>query len=208
MVTGTHRKSSRRPRADGERSREAILRAAAELATVKGLEGLSIGDLADHIGMSKSGLYAHFGSKEELQLATVAKAGEIFDGDVVQPGLAAPAGAERLYALCDRFLSHVERKVLPGGCFFASAAAELDTQPGPVRERIVEFKREWNDLIAKLVRDAQTSGELDPEEDAEQVAFELNAYLLQANDWFILVGEPVVFTRARVAIRKRLGLAV
>jgi AcrR family transcriptional regulator len=208
MATDTHQRRSRRPRADGERSREAILRAAAELATVKGLEGLSIGELADHIGMSKSGLYAHFGSKEELQLATVAKAGEIFDEDVVRPGLAALPGVERLYALCDRFLSHVERRVLPGGCFFASAAAELDTQPGPVRERIVEFKRGWNDLVAKLVRDAQASGELDADEDPEQVAFELNAYLLQANDSFVLTGEPEVFARARAAIRNRLGLPV
>src|SRR5215813_5425076 len=105
----------------GERTRASILGEAARLATVEGLEGLSIGQLASSIGMSKSGLYAHFGSKEELQLATIETAQEIFDREVTTPGMAAPKG-EQLYAMCDAFLSHVEREVFPGGCFFASAA--------------------------------------------------------------------------------------
>src|SRR4051812_13335396 len=109
----------RRQRSDGARSRETILRAAAQLATVDGIEGLSIGRLADHIGMSKSGLFAHFGSKEELQLATVEKAQEVYEADVIKPAIEAAEGLERLEALCERFLSHVEREVFPGGCFFA-----------------------------------------------------------------------------------------
>src|SRR3954464_14996244 len=115
--------TTRRTRSDGERSRKTILRAAASLATVDGLEGLSIGNLAAHIGMSKSGLYAHFRSKEELQLATVATAGEIFVADVVTPteGIADPL--ERVRALCDGFLSHIERRVFPGGCFFIAVGA-------------------------------------------------------------------------------------
>jgi AcrR family transcriptional regulator len=195
---------ARRRRADGERSRETILQAAAELATIEGLEGLSIGGLAERIGMSKSGLYAHFGSKEELQLATVDKAGEIFVADVIQPGLAAPAGLERLYALCDRFLSHVERQVLPGGCFFASAAAELDTRPGPVKERVADFQRGWAAMFEREVREAQASGDLDPGADPAQVAFELNAYLLLANSHYLLQSDRSVFGRARTAIRERL----
>ena len=118
----------RRRRSDGERSRKSILEAAAALATIDGLEGLSIGRLAERTGMSKSGLYAHFGSKQELQLATVETANEIFQAEVIEPALAAPAGRERLLALCDHYFSHLEREVFPGGCFFASAAADFDTR--------------------------------------------------------------------------------
>src|SRR5215217_837118 len=141
-----------RRRADGERTRHAILQAAAGLATTEGLEGLSIGRLAEHLGMSKSGLYAHFGSKEELQLATVETARAMFTNEVVEPAEGDPTARGRIDALCERFLSHVERRVFPGGCFFASAAAELDTQPGPVRERIVEFQCSWTATFERLVR--------------------------------------------------------
>src|SRR5262249_48731712 len=119
----------RKRRSDGERSRQAILYEAAQLATVDGLTGLSIGRLAEAVGMSKSGLFAHFGSKEELQLATIDTASEIFAAEVVDPALAEPSGIARLRALSDRFLEHVERKVFPGGCFFASVATEMDTHP-------------------------------------------------------------------------------
>src|SRR3954470_9014604 len=112
---------TRRPRSDGLRSRQTILRAAASLATVDGLEGLSIGNLAAHIGMSKSGLYAHFGSKEELQLATIDTALEIFGAEVVAPARDATTPLAKIEVLCEQFLSHIERRVFPGGCFFASA---------------------------------------------------------------------------------------
>src|SRR5690606_23488444 len=125
------RAPARRRRSDGERTRRTILETASRLATVEGLEGLSLGRLAQETGMSKSGLFAHFGSKEELQLATVDWAEEVFHAEVVDPALARPPGLERLWTLCDRFLRHVEDAVFPGGCFFASAAAELDTRPGP-----------------------------------------------------------------------------
>src|SRR3954470_21436202 len=108
---------TRRTRADGERSRQTILRAAASLATVDGLDGISIGNLAAHIGMSKSGLYAHFGSKEELQIATVDTAWELFNAEIVEPALRAADPLERLRSLCELFLSYVERRVFPGGCF-------------------------------------------------------------------------------------------
>ena len=124
----------RRQRSDGLRSREAILREAARLATVEGIEGLSLGRLADAVGMSKSGLFAHFRSKEELQLATIETADAIFQAEVVNPALAAAPGIARLRALCEAFLDHLERGVFPGGCFFASVAAEIDTHPGPVRD--------------------------------------------------------------------------
>src|SRR5262249_51302303 len=113
-------------RSKGQASRATILLAAARLATTKGLIGLSIGDLAAEVGMSKSGLYAHFKSKEELELATIATAAAIFDSEVLQPATQAPAGIARLKSLVNSFLSHLERRVFPGGCFFAAVAAELD----------------------------------------------------------------------------------
>src|SRR5213595_2257018 len=141
MTEVSAQRTPRRRRADGERSRRTILDAAAKLATIDGLEGLSIGRLAAHIGMSKSGLYAHFGSKEELQLATIETASEIFSADVVAPAEQAPTPLAKIEALCEQFLFHVERRVFPGGCFFASAAAEFDTHPGAVKERIADFQR-------------------------------------------------------------------
>jgi AcrR family transcriptional regulator len=197
-------RTQRKPRADGQRSRRTILDAAAKLATIEGLEGLSIGRLAEHIGMSKSGLYAHFGSKEELQLATIATAAEIFAADVIAPAEKAPTPLAKIELLCERFLSHVERRVFPGGCFFASAAAEFDTHPGPVRERIAEFQREWMNLLAQLVREAQAAGELSAE-DPDQVAFELDGYLLMANTAFLLHSDPQAITRARRAVAARLA---
>jgi AcrR family transcriptional regulator len=153
-----HEAVQRKPRADGERSRRTILDAAAKLATTEGLEVLSIGRLAEHIGMSKSGLYAHFGSKEELQLATVETAGDVFAKEVVAPAEEAATPFGKLEALCEGFLSHVERRTFPGGCFFAATAAEFDTRPGAVRDRIAESERGWLGLFAPIVRDAQEAG--------------------------------------------------
>ena len=139
MTTGTtsqRSRAQRHPRADGERTRSAILRAAASLATVDGLEGLSIGNLAAATGISKSGLYAHFGSKQELQLATVDEAERILQAEVVQPALAARPGLAQLAAVCEAYFSYVERRVFPGGCFFAATALEMGTRPGPVKDRV------------------------------------------------------------------------
>lgn len=207
MTVDTIQPRERRRRSDGERSRRAILDAAARLATVEGIEGLSIGHLAKAIGMSKSGLYAHFGSKEELQLATIAAAEEVFDSDVVDPALQTGDGLPRVEALCERFLSHVERGVFPGGCFFASVAAELDTRPGPVRDRIVDFQSNWSELVASGLLAAQGRGELDPAVGIEQLTFELNAMLAHANTVFLLNGDRKVFDLARRTIRDRLERA-
>jgi AcrR family transcriptional regulator len=197
MAHSTGTAGARRTRADGERSRRAILDAAARLATVEGIDGLSIGGLAQAIGMSKSGLYAHFGSKEELQLATVAAAEAVFDADVVEPALRADDGLDRVNALCERFLSHVERGVFPGGCFFASVAAELDTRPGPVRDRVAAVQARWSELVSAALRAAGSAH-------VEQLTFELNAILAQANTVFLLYGDRGVFGLARRAIRERL----
>ena len=198
---------ARRTRSDGERSRQTILRAAANLATTDGLEGISIGNLAAHIGMSKSGLYAHFGSKQELQLATIETAREIFDEEVVKPAQKIADPLERLRALLEGFISHLERRVFPGGCFFASTTAEFDTRPGPVRDRVAAIQQGWVELIERMIRDAQAAGSIGAGEDPSQLAFELHAYLLMGNIGFILYGDAVHLERARAAIAARLSRA-
>jgi AcrR family transcriptional regulator len=195
----------RRPRSDGLRSRQTILRAAANLATVDGLEGISIGNLAAHIGMSKSGLYAHFGSKEELQLATVGTAAEIFAAEVIEPTEAIADPLEQLRAIVDRFLSYLERRVFQGGCFFASVEVEFGTRPGAVQDRITAVQRAWRGRLERLIRDAQAAGSLDAGEDPAQLAFELDSYLLMGNTGFVLHDDPAHLERARAAIERRLS---
>ena len=197
----------RKRRSDGERSRNAILREATQLATVEGIDGLSIGRLAEAVGMSKSGLFAHFGSKEELQLATIDAASAVYNDVVVEPALSAPTARERLQQLPENFLRHLEDDVFPGGCFFASVAAEMDTHPGPVRDRAVQFTQAWFGLLVRAVQDAQAEGVIDPSEDPAQLAFELNAYLLLANAQFVATGERLPLERARHALDRRLAAA-
>jgi AcrR family transcriptional regulator len=198
--------SGRRQRSDGEKSRAAILDASMKLATVEGLDGISIGRLADHIGMSKSGLYAHFGSKEELQLATIDAASETFVLNVIDP--ARPAhGLQRIRELAEAFLSYLERRVFPGGCFFAAAQAEFDTHPGAVREKLREAGRRWHEYLERQVRSAQELGEIRADEDPVQLAFELDAMLKMATASFVLHDDPAALDRARRGIETRLALA-
>ena len=194
----------KRRRANGERSRTAILDAATRLATVEGLDGLSIGRLAEHIGMSKSGLYAHFGSKQELQLAAVDTAVEIFADAVIRPARTAESPLARLEALCENFFAYLEKPVFPGGCFFASAEAELDTHQGPVRERLVEVMGTWLGLLERRVREAQDAGELDAKEDPALLAFELDAFMKMGNSVTLLRRDGSGLEQARRAIRGRL----
>jgi len=188
---------ARRRRSDGERSHREILRAAADLASVEGLEGLSLGALAERVGISKSGLFAHFRSKEELQLETIGMAAEIFQEEVVRPALEAPAGARRLRALADRFLDHLRRRTFPGGCFFASVGAEVDGHPGRVRDRIAAVQREWVGLFERGVADAQAKGEIDRRAEPAQVAFEAVSMLVGAHAAFLLQGSVAALDRAR-----------
>jgi AcrR family transcriptional regulator len=157
--------------------------------------------------MSKSGIYAHFGSKEELQLATVETAREIFNAEVVEPTQAIVDPLERLRELCEKFLSYVERRVFPGGCFFASTAAEFDTRPGPVRDKIAEVQQGWNELLQQLIRDAQAAGSLDVAQDPLQLTFEIYAFLLWGNTAFVADNDAGHLRRAHVAITNRLSLA-
>jgi AcrR family transcriptional regulator len=198
---------ARRRRSDGERSRKTILREAGRLATVEGISGLSIGRLADAVGMSKSGLFAHFGSKEELQVATIEAARAVFAKEVIEPALDAPTGLERLRRLAESFLRYVEGGLYPGGCFFASVAAEMAMRPGPVRDGAVEVLDEFSREVETAVRDAQAEGSIDPSESAEGLAFELNSYLSLANSQFALSQQPAPIERARRAVEGRIAVA-
>jgi AcrR family transcriptional regulator len=199
-------KTDRKPRADGERTREAILREAVALATIDGLEGLSIGNLASALEMSKSGIYAHFGSKQDLQLATVDAAGEIFRSEVVDPALDEPEGLTQLLAICDAFFDYLGRRTFPGGCFFAGAVLEMGTRPGPVKDRIAEFQDQFVGMIRRFAGAALERGELADDEDPDALAFELSGIVLAANANFVLHEDPAVIDLAKRVVRRRLGI--
>src|SRR6185437_6711548 len=171
-------RTPRSRRSDGQRSRAAILREAARLATVEGLDGLSLSRLAEAVGMSKSGLFAHF---EDL---------------VVEPAAEATAGLPRLRAYTELFLAHVEEGVFPGGCFFISAVGELDARPGPVRDDAVAYSQRWLALLADEVAAAQAAGELDPAADPPQIAFELHAFMVLGNMQFVATANPSALDRS------------
>jgi AcrR family transcriptional regulator len=188
----------------GERTRTGILDRAVDLASLEGLEGLTIGRLADDLSMSKSGLFAHFGSKEELQLATIESAQNRFVEEVVRPALASPRGYPRLMAICRSWLAYVQREVFPGGCFFAAASFEFDGRPGAVRDAIALAMDAWLETLEKAVRLARDEGHLDPKVDPPQLAFELNALFFGANFAWNLRHDRKAFERAERAIVSRL----
>jgi AcrR family transcriptional regulator len=188
----------------GERTRQAILTRAAALATQEGLEPLSIGRLADATEMSKSGLFAHFGSKEELQLATVDHAAALFREEVIDPARAAPKGLARVWALCDHMVDYAESQVFPGGCFFAATSVEFNHKPGPVRDRIQAMVGSWLSYLEHAVEQAQAAGELQQQRSAREIAFQLDAFAQASNVQYQLFRDPSVFDEARRAIHERL----
>lgn len=201
-----HAEQAPRTRAPGERSRARVLEQAAALATLEGLDGISIARLADATGMPKSSVYVLFGSKEKLQLATIEAALASFQHEVLGPAVTGTQpGRERLLALCEGFLSYVERRVFPGGCFFVTASAELGGRPGPVHDRVALYQGQWRELLAQTARDAQAANELAPDTDPEQLAFELGAILAGANIIAVLHSDDTAIERARRAVRSRLG---
>ena len=177
----------------GERTRAAILDRAVDLASVEGLEGLTIGRLATDLGMSKSGLFAHFGSKLDLQLATVAAAAERFRRVVIEPALAEPDGAPRLRAMAERYFDY--QASFSGGCFWGSTASEYDDRPGPVRDAIAASLDLW---MAELERQAKAAGIEDP----DRYAFELYAVTMGANSRYRLTDDRGVFDLARAALAR------
>ena len=182
------------------------MREAVSLATLDGLEGLSIGNLASALDMSKSGIYAHFGSKQDLQLATVDEAERIFQADVIEPALAAASGLAQLVALCDAFFDYLLKRTFPGGCFFAGAALEMGTRPGPVKQQIAAFQGRLTALIRQFIVTALEQRELSADEDPDALTFELNGIILAANTNFVLREEPATLDMARNVVRRRLGI--
>jgi AcrR family transcriptional regulator len=175
------------------------------LASVEGLGSLTLGRLARELGISKSGVFAHFRSKQRLQQETIEAAEAIFAREVVEPALGAPEGSARVEALCESYLRYVERGVFPGGCFFAQLLAEFDGPSGDIHDRVVAGQRGWLSLLTDLIVTAQRRGELDPDEDPEQLSFELYAHLELANYLSTLHRDRSLIDRGRQAVARRLA---
>ena len=178
---------------------------AAALATLEGLDGVSIARIAAATGMPKSSVYVLFGSKEELQLATIDAARANFIRHVVTPAITTtPPGRQRLQRLCDGYLDYVEQRIFPGGCFFVTASAEMGGRHGPVRDRVALYQWQWRQLLTETTQQAHTSHELPPGTDPDQLAFELGAILAGSNIAAILHNDNTINDRARQAVRARL----
>ncbi|HEX5825960.1 MAG TPA: TetR/AcrR family transcriptional regulator [Candidatus Limnocylindrales bacterium] len=194
-------------RSDGARTRQEILQTAARLATVEGIRHLSIARLADEVGISKSGLYSHFGSKEELQLATIDTAEEIYERDVYERLERIPLGVDGAIALADAHLDHMRRGVFPGGCFFDAAAGDIALERGPVRDRVVAFQSGWVRHLRDNLRVAIDAGELPPDTDLDQISYDVTAYLVLAHSRLVFDGNASGLELAARSVRHRLGRA-
>ena len=192
----------RQPR--GLRTREAILARAVDIASVQGLEGLTVGGLAEQLRMSKSGLFAHFGSKEELQLATIEKARQMFIEQVSRPAVTARKGMPRLWRFIDLWLALVETNVFKGGCFFSAASFEFDSRRGVVRDRIAAIMHEWIAVITRAIYEAQKAGHVDPKVDPTRLAFEVHAIAMGAHWAYQLLDDRHAYSRARTTVLETL----
>jgi AcrR family transcriptional regulator len=190
----------RRSSTEVARSRAETLAAAVQVASVVGLDGLTIGRLADQLGMSKSGLVGRFGSKEQLQLATLEQAAEIFRETVYQPASAAPPGLARLNAICDAWVAYLGDPPFPGGCFLTTATVEFDARPGPIHDAIQQLMRRWLALLEREARTAIDRAELATKTDAKDVAFTINALAVGGNCDFQLNRDPESLQRVRRAM--------
>jgi AcrR family transcriptional regulator len=198
------KKRSPHRQARGLRTRDAILARAVDMASVQGLEGLTVGSLAEQLGMSKSGLFAHFGSKEDLQLATVEAARKVFIDKVTVPAIRAPKGMPRLWGLINFWLALVERNVFKGGCFFSAASFEFDSRRGVVRDRIKAIMYEWIGVITRAVQEAQKAGHLDPKANPVHMAFEFHAIAIGAHWAHQLLDDREAYSRARATALEKL----
>jgi AcrR family transcriptional regulator len=193
--------------ARGDATRALVLRRAVDVASVEGLDGLSLGRLATELELSKSGVFALFGSKEELQLATIGAADDIFTEHVVSPAMAADPGLPALRTLCESWLDYSRRRIFPGGCFFYNTTAEFDARSGRVHDAVAATGVAFRALITRLVRAAQELGHLDPGIDAAQLSFELHALGRAANADSVLHGGSEPYRHAAEAMSGRLRAA-
>jgi len=193
--------------AQATQTRHEILNVAVDVASAEGLEGVSIGRLATELQMSKTGIFAHFGSKEQLQLATVETAKQVFLDKVAKPALQSPRGISRLKAMLEHWLAYVENIVFRGGCFFAAASAEFDSRPGAVRDQIAGLTKAWMVGLREEIAFAQSKKEILPSIKPSQLAFELHAFVQEANWAFKLFNDKSAFPLARRAIADRIAAA-
>lgn len=191
--------------AKGEETRQAILARAFELSTVIGVSGLSIGHLAEATGLSKSGLFAHFGSKEALEVAVVGEASRQFVQDVMVPALREPRGVPRIRALFDRWLAWGIR---PGGCFFIGASAELDDRPGAPRDALSQACKDWIDELTKAAQIGIREGHLRADLDPAQFAFEEYGIMLATHTFYRFLREPDALDRSHRAFERLLDNAL
>jgi AcrR family transcriptional regulator len=191
----------------GESTRGRILDEAIAVASVDGLGGLTLGRLAESVGMSKSGLFAHFRSKEELQLQVLEETIARFRDRVVAPALAAPRGEPRVRALFDGWLAWAEEPTVPGGCLFMQAIAELDDQPGPVRDRLAESQRDWRDFLVDAARRAVDAGHFRADLDPELFVFQVQGIAFARHQASRLLHDPAADTRARQAFEALVAAA-
>ena len=191
----------------GEATRAAILDHGARLATQVGLEGLTIGRLATELKLSKSGLFAHFRSKEALQIQVLDAAAERFVDDVVKPAVREPRGEPRIRALFDRWLTWTKSNSGPGGCLFVAAAAELDDRPGPVRDRLVDLQKGWLEMMGIIFRSGVTEGVFRSDLDPEEFAHDLYSVMLGFHHASRLMRDPRAEKRALAAFGRLLSSA-
>ncbi|WP_245239488.1 TetR/AcrR family transcriptional regulator [Streptomyces sp. MZ04] len=191
----------------GNQTRRLVLRRTVDIASVEGLDALSVGRIATELKLSKSGVFALFGSKEELQLATIRAAGRIYLDAVVEPARQSPPGIGRVSRLCAHWLDYSEQRVFPGGCFFYGVIAEFDAREGAVHDALVRANRDWTDQVERCLAEARDTGELRADLDVPQLAFELIALMETANAHSVLHDEPDAYRKAGVAITARLRAA-
>jgi AcrR family transcriptional regulator len=183
----------------GTQTRERILDAALDIASREGLEGLTIGLLAEALDMSKSGVFAHFGSREELQIALIDEYARRFMDAVYYPAIRLPRGLPRLRAMYENWLYRVQHVEIPNGCVFISGAVEFDDREGPVRDRMVLVNRGWQGEMRKAARQAITEAHLHEDCDPEQLVFELYGFMLSLHHDARLLREPRAVERARIS---------
>jgi len=195
----------RRSAAAVAETRAAVTETAVDRASVEGLEGLTLGALAGEMEMRKSSVFSLFGSKEELQRATLDAAVDQFTDEVWGPVADEQAGLPRLLAICDSWLDYHRRESLPGGCFLTTATIEYDARPGPLRDQVAQTMKRWLGLLEREAATAIDAGELPSGIDPADIAFELNALAAAASYGFQLNRDPKVFDRARRSMRRALG---
>ena len=191
-------------KARGAISRSTVMRLAVDIASVEGLEGLSIGTLATGAKLSKSGVVALFGTKEQLQLAAIEAAREIFISAVIAPALAVKGGRARLDALLEGWIRYSENRIFAGGCFFAAAMAEVGSRPGLLRDAVADHMEAWADTLHRVITRAVEHGELTPVAEVDQLVFEIRALLDGANTDSLLTGSSEPYARVRIALKRLL----